>query len=159
MRFYETRVIADPSEDAGTIESRAKGVARAIDHSVKVLAVTVHARPTEGHRDRNDGAIMMINESDDPEAALHEFGGHFARRHGMPMVEYRKFGDETISLKAHHDTIEDAIEEALGKARHRDTGVEDPEDEISVSDDFKYENEMDGDEVEDFEIGEDRADE
>lgn len=164
MRFYEIRVIAPQGETARDIQTRARSVASSLSRPMKVISATVHARPTEGYRDRWDAAIFVLDESpdsgeDDPE--FHEFAGKMARIHGRPVVNWVKFGEYALSLKGDPKAVQDFINNAL------DTGIDLDRDDLAETEfatnphwyDEEYEDD-DDEEEETFEIEdpEDEAD-
>lgn len=116
MRFHEIRVIIPPEMTAGELEQRAKGVAERIDRPMKIVGATVHARPTEGYDDRQDGAIFVIDEGDETNQNFYMFAGRMAYMHGMPTVDPRKFGEKSLSLKDDPDAVDEFVRRVLGES-------------------------------------------
>lgn len=147
MRFYELRVIIDPETTAHELEERAKGVAELTKRPIKVIGATVHARPTEGIANTNDGAVFIADESGKKDRKFYTFAGRFVYMHGMPVVNVRKLGETTLSLKGDPDAADEFIMDALGNPGY--SGNSDGDDEDFSIGGFDDE----ADEDDEFDIG------
>lgn len=159
MRFYEIRIITPPGTTARELEQRAKGVAERIDRPMKIIGATIHARPTEGYHNRHDGALFVIDEGDETNQNFYMFAGRMAYMHGMPMVDPRKFGEKSLSLKDDPDAVDQFIKDTVGGSRL--LYDDDPQnDDFAIDEDIvdKYDGQGGDERQFDADIGPDEAD-